>query len=56
MTAAEKTQSLDELFDSGLDRDTMIRILILPGFIAFLASLMGLQVSLDWVMWVPQSR
>lgn len=44
ITTVEKTRSLDELLDSGVDRDTMVKILTLPGIIAFLqflANLMG---------------
>lgn len=42
VTAAEKTRSLDELFRSHTDRDTMVRILSLPGIIALLQFLFKL--------------
>lgn len=45
VTAAGKTESLDELFRSRTDRDTMVRILSLPGVIAlleFLFKFMGI--------------
>lgn len=42
VTAAEKTRSLDELFRSRTDRDTMARILSLPGMIVLLQLLFKL--------------